>query len=93
MTLCGKIVRVDNPKRVQVAGKTRTVTVLELVDETQASVEVQVWDDAYAMMKDIPTGRGISIIGCTTTREATGTKLNMWDSAHVLQGGKNKSRL
>ena len=36
-----------------------------------------------------PIGHGISIIGCAATRDenAAGTKLNMWDGAHVLQGG------
>ena len=89
MNLCGKIVKFDDPKKVQVAGKTRTVSSLELVDETQAAVEIHVWDDALAMVGNIPIGRGISIIGCAATRDenAAGTKLNMWDGAHVLQGG------
>jgi hypothetical protein len=78
------------------AGKTRQVASLEIADGTQTLVEIAVWDNAYGLLENIPVGEGITIIGLTATKEGSGlnsTKLNMWDSAHVLQGGDTAQSL
>jgi len=89
MNLCGKILSLGSSKTVTVSGKQRTVASLVLVEESQATVEIQVWDKAITLLSDIPLGHGVTIVGCTATRDVLlgAPKLNMWDSAFVLKGG------
>jgi len=97
LDVCGKILDLSSQKRLAVAGRNRVVANLELVDDSGAKIEVSVWDAAYKLLAHIPVGEGVTLIGCTATREATATgaaiKLNLWGSAHVLRGGPRAQSL
>lgn len=95
MNVCGKILSFEPEKSIIGGGQQRKVAALFLVDDTNATVEIHVWDAAITAVRDIPVGHGVTIIGCTATRgggEAP-TKLNMWDSAYVLRGGPKAQSL
>ncbi len=57
------------------------VSTMELVDAVRASMEVQVWDRASDMLKNIHIGKDITIIGCAAVCEGQqdAVKLNLWD--------------
>ena len=48
---------------------------------------------AWRSLKDIPLGEGFTLIGCGATQEAQGAKVNLWDSAFVLRGGRRSDEL
>jgi hypothetical protein len=77
------------------AGRTLLVATLELVDDTDGKIEVNVWDEAFAFVKGIPIGEGVTFIGCTATREKgdVAVKVSLWDSAHVIRGGDRAQSL
>ena len=89
LNLTGKIQTMAQQKQITVGGRTRKVSSMELADQEGSVVEIHVWDDAYEQVKNLRIGDGITIVGCSAQREADGqqVKLNLWDSAHVLQGG------
>ena len=68
-------------------GRQRKVSAMELVDQDGSVVEVHVWDEAHEHLLGVKEGQGITIIGCSAQRDGPHVKLNMWDAAHVLQGG------
>ena len=74
-------------KQITVGGRTGKVSSMELAAQDGSVVEIHVWDDAYEQVKNLRIGDGITIVGCSAQREADGqhVKLNLWDSAHVLQ--------
>ena len=88
LNLTGKILTMPQQKQITVAGRTRKVSSMELADQDGSVVEIHVWDDACEQVKNLRIGDGITIVGCSAQREADGqhVKLNLWDSAHVLQG-------
>ena len=89
LNLTGKVQTLSEPKTVMGAGRQRKVSAMELVDQEGSVVEVHVWDEAHEHIKSVTVGEGITIIGCSAQRDPDGqhVKLNMWDAAHVLQGG------
>lgn len=89
VNMIGKVKTKTLPKQVTIAGKQRSVSSLELVDQTGALVELSVWDDANLLLTGVQVGDGVTVVGATTQRDAgTGeVKLNLWNSAYVLQGG------
>jgi hypothetical protein len=84
--LCGKKLKLTDPKTVDKNGKRFTVSELECVDAS-GKIKVSVWGTAYAAVGKIPNGEGITLVGVTATRENGEVKLNLWPSAHVLRGG------
>ena len=89
LNLTGKVKSLSSVKQVIVAGRTRKVSAMELVDQEASLVEVHVWDDAHEQLEGVNEGEGITIIGCSAQREADGVhvKLNLWDAAYVLKSG------
>ena len=93
LNVCAKIESMTDPKRVDAKGKVRHVSQLVLVDDTDARLEVSVWDAAYDMVQHIPVGEGLTLIGCTATRELEGTKVILWDGAFVRRGGSRAEEM
>ena len=95
LDVCGKILSLTGQKPTEKRGKRYMVANMELVDDLEGKVEVNVWDNAYKLVKDIPLGEGVTLIGCTATKDPSdnATKLNLWDSAHVLSGGTRAQSL
>jgi len=87
LNVTGKMQSLSPVKQVAVAGRTRNVASLELVDKEGCVVELSVWDDAYNLLSPVNLGQGITIIGCSAQREEEQVKLSLWEAAHVLTGG------
>ena len=69
---------------------------LVLVDDGNHSFRISVWDDAYDLLTNIRKGEGISLIGCSATRNPKegGVKVNLWhNNVHVIRGGDRADSL
>ena len=100
LNVCGKMVAFTDQKATEnKEGTARMVAQMELVDDSGASVDVSVWDDAFKLIKDIPCGEGLTIIGVTAVKNwdadtsKYNIKLNIWEGAQVLRGGDRAKSL
>ena len=88
LNMIGKVKTMTVPKGLTLGGKQSNVSSLELVDQTGALVELSVWDDANDLLRGLKVGDGVTTIGASTQRDSsTGDeRMNLWESAHVVQG-------
>jgi len=87
LNVTGKVQSLLPLKQVTVAGRTRNVASVELVDQEGCVVELSVWDEAYNQVSPLSLGQGITIVGCSAQRDGEQVKLSLWEAAHVLTGG------
>ena len=96
-SVCGKVVSVGDGKDAKTKdGKDIKVADMTLADDSGAKFDVAVWEDpAIDKMAVIPQGAGVSLIGCTATRDAGdgGFKINVWKTVHVITGGDRADAL
>lgn len=91
LDICGKRIVLEDLKAVQKKdGSEIEVADLTLADDSGVSFKVAVWEsEAYDKIKAIPDGEGVSLIGCSATKDASSGdyKINVWKNVHVIMGG------
>ena len=63
VSLTGKVETMSLQKMITAAGRQRTVSSMEVVDQDGSVVEVHVWDEAHDHIDGVKEGQGITIIG------------------------------
>ena len=95
--VCGKVISLDEGKDAKTKdGKAIRVADMTLVDDSGASFSVAVWEDAgIDKMSTVRKGEGISLIGCTATKDSTSGefRINVWKNVHVISGGSRAEQL
>ena len=87
LNVTGKVQTLGPQKQVTVAGRTRTVSAMELIDEEGSVVELSAWDEAHDQISALRVGQGITVVGCSAQLHGDEVKLSLWENAHVLGRG------
>ena len=91
LDVCGKFMELTEQKETLDKKQNKLmVAELVLVDDSNHSFRISVWDDAYDLLTDVSRGEGISLVGLTAMKDSRddGFKVNAWhNSLHVVRGG------
>ena len=91
LDVCGKFMELTEQKETLDKKQNKLlVAELVLVDDSNHSFRVSVWDDAYDLLTDISSGEGVSLVGLSAIKDSKedGFKVNAWhNSLHVVRGG------
>ena len=90
---CAKFLRLSEQKKVTKGGTPRNVSEAEFVDQNGGTIKASFWEEADAMMRKVPVGRGVLILGCNAMKENNDLKLHIWPSAHLSTLGDQAQTL
>ena len=98
MDICGTFIQLGDLTTVkkQSDGSELKVADLTLADDSGVNFKVAVWtQEAYDKFKDLQIGAGISILGCSATKDKNSHewKMNCWPRIIVLEGGRRAQQL
>ena len=90
---CAKFVHLSEVKKVQKSGVMRNVSEAEFLDQSGGTVKASFWEEADAMIRKVPKGTGVVIVGCNALKEQDEVKLHIWPSAHLSTLGHQAQTL